>query len=802
MNYLLKSIHYSLFLLLSTCSCLISYAQDDASNKIVDSYSSYTAAPRETIYAHLNKSTYLKGESLAFSAYVVDKNDKKPSRTTTNLYATIEDENNKIVKEQLLLVKNGQASSVFDIDSTFTSGYYTFKAYTNWSLNFSEQLTYAQSIKVIDPKIETTVEKQFVGNKIDAQFLPESGHLLNGVTNTVGVIVKDTLGYGVADLVGNVYDQDKNILTSFKTNQFGISKFPLLAKKSKSYHVVFEYRNKEFTIPLKQTVESTGVVLSVANLRNKVVLSINTNSESLATLNSKGLFLALHNADGIVTSDITFVENTSIKQSFNLEELATGINIFTLFDDQFRPIAERMFFNYNGLQQMEMSQMNARPEKDSLNLDLLYDVSKIGDFGHLSISLLPTATKVYKDSHDIISYIYLQPYINGNIENAHYYFKNVDGKVKYDLDNLLITQGWSSYNWNTIFKGPPSNKKIFEQGISLYGNIAKGRRDKEKTYMLHAMEEQSPLYFTVSENDSVFGADNLFPVDQEDILLSEIVDNKNLKPTSIYLQFFPDNVPTNTKDLAYLKPKPNYNIWSELGNSTKSFEKLNKTTELDEIVVNAQIDKDRVRLQELRKNSFGRIKMLDQSMRNSNLTLADWINLNAMYNADDTNGTLTVLSRGAEPRAPIIYLDNVRLMPFDYASMLYRYPLREIDYIEINSQAMGVSFDTGGGAIKIFTLYETQGFEPSNRERLSKFKLPISFSSNKTYYAPKYIRNNDDFFNYFGAIDWKSDLQLNSQGKVSIKIEKPQVPYTLFIEGMTSTGTYISERVDMKPSDL
>ena len=64
---------------------------------ILEAYDDYTEAPREVVYLHLNKSTYIIGETLGFTAYVLDKNDKEPSVLTSNLYVTIEDHSQNII---------------------------------------------------------------------------------------------------------------------------------------------------------------------------------------------------------------------------------------------------------------------------------------------------------------------------------------------------------------------------------------------------------------------------------------------------------------------------------------------------------------------------------------------------------------------------------------------------------------------------------------------------------------------------------------------------------------------------------
>ncbi|MEM9679030.1 MAG: hypothetical protein AAF901_01800, partial [Bacteroidota bacterium] len=87
----LKTYRPILFLLLILLCGFTSIAQNDLSEELLDSYEEYAAAPREVLYVHLNKSTYIEGEMMGFKAYVFDKFTKERSLMTTNLYCTISD---------------------------------------------------------------------------------------------------------------------------------------------------------------------------------------------------------------------------------------------------------------------------------------------------------------------------------------------------------------------------------------------------------------------------------------------------------------------------------------------------------------------------------------------------------------------------------------------------------------------------------------------------------------------------------------------------------------------------------------
>lgn len=753
---------------------------------IVDSYQDYTSDAREVVYVHLNKSAYIKGESIGFTAYVLDKKDKKPSQLTTNLYISIEDENNNVVKQKLLKVEQGVASNVIVLDSTFTSGYYNFKAYTNWMRNFDEQNYFVESIRIIDPKAEEYIETASAKNSVDAQFLPEGGHLLNGVVNNVGVVLKDSKGYGIPSIKGEVRDHKDNLITDFEVNKFGIGRFPLRAESGKIYKINFTYLNKAFSFTLNEKIEPIGVTLSLVNHRNKAIVSLITNKESLEVLKNRPYTLAIHNGEKITTLDIVFDNELTIIKAFELNEMPSGMNMFTLFDENNEAFIERLFFNYHGINILASNELSATKANDSITMKLNFKQVNPNEFNTLSVSVLPQETSSYNRHHNILSYTYLQPYVKGVIEQAKYYFTDITQEKQFELDNLLITQGWSSYDWKAIFKPKNGLNYPFEQGITLKANINGESRNNQDKYMVHANSEQEPQFFEVNQNGKEFIVPNVFLNEQDKIYLSKVNKNDELEPAKLYLQAFPNKIPSIQMRDDIIKPKWDYKTFSGLKNTNISFLNITNIQSLDEVVVTSAIDRKKVRMEELSKGRLGKVKVIDDGDRIQHQTLANYLNFNGLK-AYDSNGKFIVST--FSDQTPAIFLDDMRLIE---TSMLYRFPLNNVDYVEINRFANGTTINSTGGVLKIYTDYSVRG-STANAPKTQDYKLPLTFSNKKKFYTPKYRYYNDDFYKGYGTIDWKPELITDSNGNISIKIAEPEVPITLFIEGIANDGSFIFE---------
>ncbi|MBZ9778568.1 hypothetical protein LB452_06495 [Psychroflexus sp. CAK8W] len=455
-------------------------SQEQKIDKIISSFDDYSSLYREVTYCHLNKSTYIKGEMIGFSGYVLDKDLKVPSESTKNLYCVITDASNNIIKSKLVKVDNGFTSNVFTIDSLFSSGQYTFKAYTNWMRNFDEPSAFVESFRVIDPEEESSIQKTVTTQKLDAQFLPEGGFFVNSVKTSVGVIIKSHEGYGVQNVEGKIYDSNNQLLVSFQTNALGIGKFQLTPSLDQTYKVEINHLGKIYNYKIDD-IKPKGISVHVNNSPKLLAIELRTNQSTLKDIKGKAYKLTVHNGKGSKGTPVTFKEKSLLK-IVDHEELFPGVNILTLFDENNTPVLERMVFNYKGVNLINTGTPITTRYKDSTRISIpLMDLANSStEKSNISISILPETTKSYQRHHNIISYTYLQPYLRSYIENAHYYFTNIDTRKRYDLDNLLLTQGWSSYNWGYIFNNNVTDKYAFEDGIVLKAN--QNKKDKRSMW--------------------------------------------------------------------------------------------------------------------------------------------------------------------------------------------------------------------------------------------------------------------------------------------------------------------------------
>lgn len=749
---------------------------------IIASYNSYSKLPREIAYVHLNKSIYIKGECIGFSAYIVDKNTKKPSSLTTNLYCTISDKNNTIVKTQLVKVTNGYAIGTFDVNEEFSSGDYTFMAYTNWMKNFEEQNIYVESIKIIDPETDNIIKSNTIENTIDAQFLPEGGHLVADIQNTVGVVIKNSEGFGVSEAKGEILDDENNLVTAFKTNTLGIGRVLLTPKIGKIYTAKIEHLGKMFTFNINN-IKPRGISLALTDLGKNVAIKLSTNTSTLADIKNTMYKLAIHNGNEMKIIEFSF-ENSEVLKLIRKEDLNPGINIFTVFDNNNSPLLERLYFNHDKLNIFSISEPVATKDFDSLIVSFSVKPFNLNTKHKMSVSVLHSDTKSYGSHQNIASYTLLQPYVNGYIENGAYYFENIDRKKKYELDNLLITQGWSSYDWNTIFNKPPTNTFVFENGIGFQANISS---KKSNQFLMFALRENKGDVFVVGDNEKNFIKTGLFPSDNEKLNIGEINSKGKMDQPNLYIQFSPSEIPEYINSYETLRPNSiPYTVATQIQPFAASI--LEGTQELDEVLIEAK--REETRMEQLERRAAGTLDFFDDKKRRSNRTMAQYLSRKGFVTSD-YGGLLTITVRNPltpNNTTPVVYLNGSLLSDFGF---LATFDMNSIDYIEINKSGVGEGMRGGAGVIKIWTDPNIQ-FRTQYGENYKDYEFPLTFSRAKMFYTPKYNFYKSQFFKEYGVVGWKPNVTIGTDGKASFQVFDTSNDYIkIFVEGMDNDGNFI-----------
>ena len=769
--------------------CMANKIQGQSIVELLTEFESYAELPREITYLHLNKSVFLKGEPIGFKAYVLDKGSMELSEETANLYLTLTDQKGKTVKSDLFWVRNGTANGIIQLDSLFNPGEYTIKAFTNWMLNFQEFNHYEQSILVVDPDSELSEEQDAKPTDVFAHALPEGGHAPIGVESVFGLVFKDAKGYGLQEVTGRVVDQDKNEVTTFKVNTLGLGKFILNPKPGTRYQVEYQYKGRSYLIPIPN-IEQAGVGLKLQDNRDEVLLRLSSSQNM-----NEEYSLVIHNGSKVTGVPIKFNNSKTVLLALVKKDLFPGINILTVFDQNQKPILERLYFNNYGWKEAKMDfVLQPVAEKDSLDLKIVLQDLDTSKKNSLSIAILPETTIASNSHHSLTSFAYLAPHLKTPIENAHYYFNDPSPKKWFELDLVMLTQGWSAYDWNNIFSKPPEELFEFQKGIGL---VITDNNDSGKDYFFYPLTNHKSTILRNEVNRNSFRIDQLFPIQDEKMSLSQIEKKGGMVKPGVYLQFSPSEVP----NVALRKKNLISDSW--IRNASKSdlpaldITAYNNIRQLEEVVVTeSKVDKRRERIRNV--SAFGNVDFFEPDDPRRSQLLSTYLSTKGFV-VNELNGQFEITARipnSPNNPTPAILLDDVLLSNY---SNLYQYRMDVVDYIVINKTGIGGGLRFGGGVIKIYTdPAKVLTVKATAEASKTSYTIPLTFTTPQQYYAPQFESYNSASFLRYGTLLWEPEVELNPEGEGLLRIPLSDVPeINLDIQGIFN-GTPLSKKLNIR----
>jgi hypothetical protein len=751
----------------------------------------------------MNKSTYVRGEHIWFKGYMYNRVKAEPFKEAVNVYVGIYDKDGNQKEKHLVLSKEGQLQGQITIDSTFVDGQYYIKASTSWMKDLKEDDSFVQQFMVLNS--ELVLENNNPSEDYDIQFFPESGHWVSNVQSVLGIKMIDENGNAGANMVGIIRNHIGEEIVRFRTNRLGFAKVVMIPSASERYWATVSNPNgKEWRVPLP-AIDSLGLVLSTRNIsEDRILVLVGTNAETKREIGSKPYSILIHR-DGLLKSlDVVFKENQLYASHIlDKRELHSGMNILTLIDNRGVPIAERLFFNDKQIKTLSLDANVQKVDKDSMEVALSGFEKRTTSFA--SISVLPVGTKAYNFSSNILSSFLLKPYVRGYIEEADQYFTDFSKRAMEDLDMLLLTQGWSKYDWDNIFNEPPQKKIQYRAGIDVFGSI-NSKVPKSTDLLVYAGNQSEPTAIPLSEQSEAFSLDNYFVEQGEELRLTLLNKRGELTMPNLFLRLDTGQSTDRIYELEPFRGIENDVLVDGLGEvELQNFVLPEQNTiSLEEVVVSEKRGIKRIttpfvsegNLKVVTEETEGLYPRLLDIIRSSGFNV--WEVPNAGYDRIRIT-TKRVLSFSLVQPSPILYIDDVRYPDFD---ILLDFPTTKVKSYYIDRTG-AMEAGGAGGVIRVYTRKEgvvgaghSDKFTPD--ERFFTHRVSNGFMPAKQYYTPKYNNLSSESFRYFGSIGWFPAPEIDKNGTCTLKI--PDYGYEdilLFIEGMDEDGRLTSsmERV-------
>ncbi|UOE49029.1 hypothetical protein MTO98_32030 [Mucilaginibacter sp. SMC90] len=286
----------------------------------------------------------------------------------------------------------------------------------------------------------------------DVQFMPEGGELVGGLPAHIGFKAIGLDGKGI-NISGTVFNGDHRPVVDFSTGHLGMGSFDMIPKTGESYIAKVTLPGgqvKEYSLP---RVKNSGTVLNVTDKADADSISVSVHATDNIRQNAESYFL-IGKSRGVICygSVVNFRAAANIKGKISKALFPSGIAHFMLVDIKNRTLNERLAFidHHDNLRINIGTNKAVYASRDSVAVDInVTDTFGKPVQGNFSFAVTDD-TQVHPDSlnnENIDTRMLLTSELKGYVEQPNYYLSNNDDKSRLALDNLLLTQGWVSYDW-------------------------------------------------------------------------------------------------------------------------------------------------------------------------------------------------------------------------------------------------------------------------------------------------------------------------------------------------------------------
>ncbi len=421
----------------------------------------------EKIFAHTDKDFYAAGEIIWFKLYVVNATNNKPLSLSKVAYVEVLDSNNSGVLHAKITLHNGHGTGSFFVPLNTITGSYKLRAYTNWMKNFGADYFFEKNITIVNVENRLDIPALHASEKLNINFFPEGGNMVNGIPSKVAFQVTDSYGRGV-NCRGHLLD-DKDTILSFEPFHNGIGTFTLTPAAGHSYRAEVQCDSGAIITKSLPPAFNSGYVMNVTDDTAKVNVLVRSDVNYI-----QPVYLFLHTR-GVKKAFLTAsMRNGSAGFSIDKNLLGDGISVFTLFNEDRKPVCERLFFKKPSKElaiagESDLTVYHTR-SRISLGLEAKNTLNE-DDTANISLAVYRVDSLEKTNTSYIDDYLLLSSDLKGYVEDPAWYFLNDYKQTNIALDNLMLVNGWRRFKWENILG---NSKQYFEFVPEYHGVIITG----------------------------------------------------------------------------------------------------------------------------------------------------------------------------------------------------------------------------------------------------------------------------------------------------------------------------------------
>ena len=506
--------------------------------------------------------------------------------------------------------------------------------------------------------------------------------------------------------------------------------------------------------------------------------------------NNERVYLLIHGTQFSINAMHAQIKDGFASFSFSKNQLKDGINRITVFNEHLKPVCERSYFKFpnNNLSISVTTNKDIYDKKSEAQLNVF---SKSIDFeknsANLSMSVfLLDSIESNHVTQTIESCLLLTNDLAGFVESPSFYFDSTKlskNERNIALDNLMLTQGWTSYTWKDILGPSIPNTFLPElEGPLVLANITEKKSLKPAFNILTYFSiPGKPFYLATARSNK--NGDVLFNL-KSDLGAKEAIIQA--QPNTSYnfsiIDLYDTRSPFINKRPFDLSKKLynnllNRSIASQVENvfENVSYENVPSLNDLDTLSffgkpTNSYFLDEYTRFTSMEELTREYVKEVKIKTKDNNTSFVLWNNRFQMYNE----------------LPPTILFDGV---PIFNVNKLFSFDPLKIKNIDIVAQTNLKGSLINNGIVSYHTYKgDLAGFQIDENALLIEYE---GAQYNRKFYAPKYSNSSlNSYPDFRNVLLWQPTIALNEDIGKEIQFYTSDIPgkYAILIQGISSDG--------------
>jgi hypothetical protein len=772
----------------------------------------------EKVYLHTDRNYYTVGESLWYKAYTVYAYNNVLFDNSKILYVELISPESKIIARNVTRLEEGLGHGDFILSDSIgvKPGTYQLRGYTNWMRNFGNDFIFKKEIQIISSSkklLDETKQNSIVALKnkknntittnneikktLDIQFFPEGGSLLENVSSYVAFKAIDSSGNPI-EVEGTIFDTNGKIISLLKSSNDGMGKFKITPENDQHYRAEIKASDNQQIKVAIPDAEKTGYTLSMNVVKDKKVISISTNQETL-NQNPDAALTLICTTRGISYSEgVQTLNQTKLSFLLPEDDFPEGIAQITLYDDKAKPLSERLIYidkndDVDVTITVDKSQYQPK-EKVKLKISAK---DKQGAPLIASFSLASTDSNGIDNSLEyginICSYFLMASDIRGKIHNPSYYFNQSNPERLPNLDLLLLSQGWRDFIWKRLPTIKETPDFIAEKGIKISGKVknllTNSPKGNSHVRMILMNKGKSIMHNDTTDVDGVFKFDNIVFTGKTTLMLNTQNEKRKNRGMFDLDSIYNEPITINYKDNElFFSEKFEINKFKENIHNKNILFNIPEANLLDDVVIIAK----------------------KRKTENSKFGFADYT-----YTIDEKSPHFSSIFQLIEFSVPGVSVsgNSVRFNRYTGPALILidgaAAEMEELQFITTDDVAKIESITTGraailgsnggNGAILIYT--KEGSFHSKKSTVFHSITMGINgYQEARFFYSPKYdtTSKGTDTPDIRNTLYWNPYIQPGENGNADISYynSEANTNVNVTLEGITSNGIPIVVKTD------